>query len=192
TLIGPITDYLIVAVRVKHDLERPIPVLEELAARDDLWVQLRDDVRQWIADLRSLGDTLEQPPRLATARRLMQDARNLAPFAPDQRGLVRFLVASALLHQLLENEPANDAEAAEAWYLLGVCELRVGDTFWLSQADWYLETAIRTAPKSPAAEAAYALLEAETIQSYTGSGGTHVPPSVAAHLAELRELMGRP
>jgi len=73
----------------------------------------------------------------------------------------------------------------------GVAGVLVGTTsgFWVSQADFYLETAIRTDPKAPSAERAYALLEESIIEGYSGSAGVNVPPEESARLAELRALM---
>jgi len=192
-MLGPLTDYLIVAVRVKGDFDRPVPVLEAFAKRPDLWVQLRGDVEQWIRDLRKLRPLRDEPASLATARKLVQEARSAQPLAPDERSLVRYIVASDILHRWLEGGERSAAEQSEAWGLLGVCELQTGDTFWLSQAEFYLETAIRRAPGSESAKRAYELLEAETIESYTGAAGMDLPASASARLAELHELAeGRP
>lgn len=187
-MLGALTDYLLIAIRVKGDAALPIPTLEKFAKRKDLWVQLRSDVAQWIQDLRELGPLLGQPADLAAARRLVQEARTREPLAPDERSLVRYIVASSLLHRGLEAGGGTPKEQSEAWYLLGVCELQSGDTFWLSQAQFYLETAIRRAPGTPPARRAYELLEAETIESYTGAAGTVLPPALAAQLAELHAI----
>jgi len=93
-----------------------------------------------------------------------------------------------LLHRWLEAGQGTPAERSEGFGLLGVCELQTGNDFWVSQAEFYLETAIRTAPGSAPARRAYELLEAETIESYTGASGMDLPPTVAARLAELRAL----
>jgi hypothetical protein len=187
-MLGALTDYLLVSVRVRGDYDRPIPVLEKLAKRPDLWLQLRGDVEQWIRDLRELGALRDQPPSLATARRLIEEARTGLPLGPDQRSLVRYIVASGQLHRWLDAGDHPAAERSEAWKLLGVCELQTGDTFWLSQAEFYLETAIRTAPGTDAARRAYELLEAEMIGSFTGAAGVDLPPSISARLTELRKL----
>jgi hypothetical protein len=192
TMLGPLTDYLLVSVRVKGDFERPIGVLERFAQRPDLWVQLRADVQQWIADLRALRPLAEAPPSLDAARRLVREARGAQPLAPDQRSLVRYVTASSLLHRWLEAGEHAPAEESEAWALLGICELQTGDTFWLSQAEFYLETAIRRAPGSESARRAYELLEAETIESYTGAAGVELPATVSERLTELHPLAEGP
>ena len=82
------------------------------------------------------------------------------------------------------------AELAEAYYLLGLAETRVRHSSWLAEAEFQLETAIRTDPASPWAKRAFALLEEETLAGYSGSGGLHLPDDVRAKLDELRGLVG--
>ncbi len=187
-MLGPLTDYLVTSIRVKSDYERPIPVLVRFAKRPDLWMQLRGDVEQWIRDLRDLRPLGEAPAELAAARQLVEQARASDPFGSDQRPLVRAIVASSLLHRWLAEGEHSTAEQAEALTLLGITEMRIDDTFWLSQAEFYLETAIRRAPGTPTAVRAYELLEAETIASYTGAAGIDLPKSLRERLAELRKL----
>jgi hypothetical protein len=187
-LLGPWADYLVTAVRVKGDARRPIPVVERFAQRPDLWAQLRADVTQWARDLRELGPLLDGPPDLAAARRLVEQARAADPLAPDERSLVRYVVAGTLLNRWLEAGAGTAEQQAEAFHLLGACELRTSDSLWLSQAQFYLETAIRRAPGTAPARRAYELLEAEAIESFTGASGTSLPAPVAAQLTELRAL----
>ena len=52
-----------------------------------------------------------------------------------------------------------------------------------------LQRTIRSAPGSPYAARAYALLEQETLAGYTGSAGLQLPGDVAERLAELRSLI---
>lgn len=187
-----LTDYLVVSIRVKNDYERPVRTLEKFAQRPDLWVRLREDVRQWIRSLQALGPQRDRPPELATARKRIDEARAIVPYPADHAGLVEYVAASSILHRFLDAKPASTRDAAEAWYLLGVSESETTRGFWVSQADVYLETAIRTDPKSPSAEKAYALLEEAVIQGYSGSSGTNVPEAESARLAELRRLIEAP
>ena len=188
-LLLPIIDYLVVSIRVKNDYDRPLPTLEKLSRRPDLWRQLQSDVETWIRALRALRPLRDQEPELATARRLIGEAQQLVPFPADRRGLVHYVVASSILHRYLDAKPRAPRDAGEAYYLLGVTELHIDDTFWVSQADFYLETAIRTAPEEPSADLAFALFEEATLESYTGSAGVNLPDSVARRLDELRKLV---
>ena len=89
-------------------------------------------------------------PDLATARDLIARARSIAKVPADYGPLIHYLVASSVLQRFLATAPPpSNRDAAEAYYLLGLAETHVGDTYWVSQADMYLETAIRLAPKEP-------------------------------------------
>jgi hypothetical protein len=96
------------------------------------------------------------------------------------------VTASSILHRYVATR--SDGEAAEAYYLLGLIETKVGRSFWLSQAEAMLETSIRLAPGTPTAQRAFALLEDFLVAGYTGSGGTHVPPDIQAKLDELQKI----
>jgi hypothetical protein len=78
---------------------------------------------------------------------------------------------------------------AEAYYWLGVAESHIESSYWFSLADQYLETAIRLAPGEPFAANALALLRQRTVEGYTGSAGTNIPPDVQARLDELAGLI---
>ncbi len=189
-LLDPITDYLILAVRVKQDPQRPLPTLEAFARRPDLWRYLRLDVEHWLASLRRLGPEVGTPPRLERARALLDEARAEIRFPADRRALVHYVVASSMLHRYIDAHAAAGGESvAEAYYLLGLVESRIGRNAWVSQAGVLLEESIRRAPKSPFAETAYAILEEETLFDYGGGNGEGLPPEVAANLASLRALL---
>jgi hypothetical protein len=188
-LVAPLAEELVVSIRVKNDYDRPLPVLEALSQRPDLWRRLRSDAEQWNRSLRELRPLRERKPDLATARKLVEEARTITPAPTGRAGLVHYVVASSLLHRFLEAGPKSPRDAAEAWYLLGITEVGTNSGFWVSQADVYLETAIRTDPKAPSTERAYALLEESIVEGYSGSAGVNVPPEESARLAELRALM---
>ncbi len=187
-LVSPLTDYLIVSIRVKGDFERPVPTLQRFAARPDLWRRLRLDAQLWLRSLRELREFADKEPRLAEARQLLEAARMLIGFPADRAALVHYVVASSVLHRFLETD-SPPTELAEAYYWLGLTESRIGDSYWVSQAEVFLETAVRTAPSGPFAERAYALLEEEVILDYSGSDGAHLPETTRKWLAELRELV---
>jgi hypothetical protein len=189
-LLGPLTDYLVISIRVKGDVDGPIEVLERLGRRPDTWENLRVDIEQWIAALRLVKR--EPPaPDLASARRLIEQVSPGARPGSDRQALVRYIVASSLLHRFLDAGPRTDGEVAEAYYWLGLVESRIGRGYWVSQADVYLEASIRLAPRGPFAVPAYRLLEEETVLGFQGETGVYIPPAVAVRLAELRRLVHR-
>jgi hypothetical protein len=188
-LEGRLLEYLTISIRVKQDLRRPRWSLERMAHRPDVPDYLMDDLAAWTSSL----DDLAKRPRIgddgASARALVQDAHLERTPAYDRRGYVYALQASSLLHQHLGASTLDDEELAETYYLLGLTETRASRSLWLSEADVYLETSIRSAPGSPYAARAYALLEQETLAGYTGSAGLQLPGDVAERLAELRSLI---
>jgi hypothetical protein len=189
-LLQPLTQYLTVSIRVKNDLARPVPVLEKLAERPDLWRNLRTDVERWIQTLKSYASEPDRKPTLESARAPLDDAAAIIRFPTDRLVLVHYLVASSRFHRYLEDHPdEGDRDVAEAYYWLGLIESRVGGNYWVSESDFYLETAIRLAPRDPIATQAFALYEEEAILGWTGSSGNNMPPEVRNRVEELRSLV---
>jgi hypothetical protein len=188
TMLGPLTDYLVVCLRVKGNFERPGPVLRGFTGRPDLWRHLRSDVEFWIASIPRLASRGE-PPTLEAARTLLAEAKGVILFPADRRALVHYVVASGILNRYVESHADDGRDVGEAYYLLGVVESRIGRAYWLGQAGFYLETSIRLAPGEPFAEQAYGLLEEEIVLEYTYNYGVHIPEEVAERLAELRNLI---
>jgi tetratricopeptide (TPR) repeat protein len=191
-LLAPLTDYLVVCLRVKEDFDRPLPVLRRFAKRPDLWRYLRADVERWIDALNTLGKRGWGEAGLESARQLIDEARRGILFPADRHALVHYIVASSVLHRYVESHSNGNSGLSEAYYLLGLTETRIGRDYWFSQADFFLETSVRLAPDTESARLAYALLEEETILSYTGSSGTRLPVEVEQRLAELRRLIDAP
>ena len=189
-LLQPLTQYLTVAIRVKNDLARPVPVLEKLAARPDLWRNLRSDVERWVETLKSYASQPMEKPTLESARAPLDEAAAIIRFPTDRQVLVHDLVASSRFHRYLEDRPSEvDRDVAEAYYWLGFIESRVGGSYWVSESDFYLETAIRLAPSDPIAAQAFALFEEEAILGWTGSSGNNMPEEVRSRIEELRSLV---
>jgi hypothetical protein len=186
------TDYLVVSLRALQDFARPVPALEKFAARPDVWENLRADLREWIASVRELAPSARAEPSLGAARELLEQGDLRTRFPADRRALVQYIAASGILHRWLAAHPEAGKEAGEAWYLLGLAELHISRDYWVSQADFFLETSIRTEPRGKFARDAYALLEQETLLGYTGSSGMHLPDDVRRHLAELKKLIAAP
>jgi hypothetical protein len=186
-LIDYLDDYLRVCVRVKGDFERPVRSLDAFAKRADLKRDLRADVTRWIADLRELA--IRGPVEgLAAARQLVEEAEAASKTLGTRALLVRYHAASGALHRLVASLPEGDRRAAEAYYWLGLIEARIGRSSWISQAEPYLEAAIRMAPADPLAQKAYAELR-ESVASTYGVGGGHAPKEVKAWLEELSRLI---
>jgi hypothetical protein len=190
-LMGPFEGYLELCLRVQHDPERAIRTFRRLAEREDLPDRVRLNIDTWIVSLRQLRDAPLAGTALEQARALLAQAQDRERFPDDRRALVPFIAASGVLHRYVSTQTEPGAATGEAYYLLGLIEANVGRTFWASETEHYLEAAIRVGPAEPYADAAFALLEEFVVAGYSGSAGSHVPASVIAHLAELRELIDR-
>jgi hypothetical protein len=189
-LLQPLTQYLTISIRVKNDLARPIPILERLAARPDLWRNLHTDVERWIQALKSYASASTNEPTLESAREPLDEAARIIRFPTDRQVLVHYLVASSRFHRYLEKRSSDvDRDVAEAYYWLGLIESRIGGSYWISESDFYLETAIRMAPSDPIAEQAFALFEEEAILGWTGSSGNNMPAETRSRIEELRALV---
>lgn len=191
-LLDPLISYLKVSIGVKHDFERPRATLRQFSRRADLWEQLRGDVQAWIDALGKLQIYRDRKPELAAARELIQQGRAQQPEPLGRRAIVHYVTASSILHGYLDAHPDPSPQAAEAYWLLGLTECYIGRNYWVSQAGFFLETAIRMAPDQPFAVEAYALLEDQTVLDFAEAGTPQLPPDVVRHLAELKALIGRP
>jgi hypothetical protein len=188
-LQGYLDTYVELCLRVRQQPRRPLQTFEGLAARDDVSPPLRDTLAAWTASLRELKTRTPLQPPLVEARALMARARNRALFPDDRRALIYYVAASGLLNRYVAGPTPSRRDRAEAYYLLGRIESRVGRAFWLSQTEHHLDAAIRGAPGEPFADDAYALLEEFVASGYSGSAGGAVPENVQQRLAELRGLI---
>lgn len=188
---GAFENYLKICLRVKNDYKRAIDTFEEFRTRPDLPQYLDARLERWIADLVELkkGECKKQPDPLHRGRVLVRDAQYRSTFPNDPQGLVRFVSASGCFHRYLQSAPDDPERLAETYYLLGVTESYVSPSYWRSETDFLLETAIRIAPTSVYGRMAYNFLEEYTVSGYTGSSGVNVPPDVQDRLDELRELV---
>jgi len=188
-LLGPITDYLTISIRVKGDFDRPAQTLRQLAQNPHVWEQLRLDIEGWIAALESIKGRVGRKPDLATARELLDEGKRMVDYPQDHAALVHFVAASAILERYVAEHREPSPELAEAYYRLGVVQATIGRNYWVTEAPFLLETAIRMAPDQPFARDAYALLERELLLQYEGADEEELPAPDAAWLAELRGLM---
>jgi hypothetical protein len=186
---GYLSDYLAITIRVRGKLARAARQLESFRKRPDMPAYLADLLETWTRALTALDVPTPPGQEVERARQVLAEASQLRRFPADRAGLVHDLVASGLLHRAVSAAGPPSAATSEAYYLLGVTELRIGTSAWLTEPEAYLEVAIRAAPGSAPARRAYVVLEESTLLGYTGSGGEgELPPEVARWLAELRRL----
>jgi tetratricopeptide (TPR) repeat protein len=186
---GMLDDYLKVALRVRDERQRARRTLESFAKREDITSYLRSQATEWVRAIDETDAADAGGVDLATARRLVHEARQKNVFPADRHGLAHFVIASGILQRYIESRPKDDADVTEALYLLGVCESHTTRSIWVSETEFYLESAVRKSPASPYARLALEFLDSYVTSEYTGSGGVMVPEEVRARLKELRGLI---
>jgi hypothetical protein len=188
-MLGPLTDYLVVAIRVLGDYERPILLFKKFAQREDLWPSLREDVGEWIVALPSLQERAAGASTVTSARAIVEEGEALDEYGDGQGSLLHFIVASSILERYIDAHPEASAELGEAYYLRGILETRIGRNYWVTTAPFFLEESIRIAPTGSFAAEAIIVLEREMLAAYEGSDIEELPDEEEAHLAELRALI---
>jgi hypothetical protein len=189
-MMGPLTDYLVVSIRVKGDFDGPEAMLREFGQRSDLWPSLRRDVGHWIESIPELRRKADQPS-VASARAIIEEADANDEHGDGQSGLMHLVVASGILERFIDSHQDPDGNLGEAFYLLGTLEARIGRNYWVTPAPFLLEESIRLAPGGPFADDALGILESEIHAVYEGSDVEVLPADDAQRLHELRELIDR-
>jgi tetratricopeptide (TPR) repeat protein len=179
--------YLIINIRVKGDMERPIPMLELVAERSDPQSAWGRDVEIWLESLQALRDQPYTGEPLETAREMLSTADS-ASYPSRRSALVEYIAASSLLNRYLRSNPPDTKDVSEAHYLLGLAEFRIRPDEWLPHAELYLEVSIVLAPDAKWAKPAYELLVEKIDQTY-GQSPNGPPPEVEERLRELKQAI---
>lgn len=188
---------LAVAVRVRRD-----PALaSELVSRivDSKWapIYLRLNAREWKVSLKEWEKELkkakakdaQKPEKLLSQAKalLAQGWSHTADALPTKAGLVDFLRASTLLHDLMGTDTKPDVYGEGLYYAgLAAESLREINLWTLHEA--YYESCIRYQPYTNLAKKCYLRLESLLLSSYTTYGGGFLPANVRDNLAELKSL----
>lgn len=180
--------YLIVNIRVKGDMERPIPTLEFVGERSEPQSAWHRDIEVWLESLEQFRDLPLIGDPLASARQII-DSADSSDFPSQRSALVEYIAASSLLHRYLVSRPSVAMHVSEAHYLLGLAEYHIHRDEWLPHAELYLEIAIVLAPDAKWAVPAYKLLVEKLHQSYRQSPNGALPPEVEERLRELRQAI---
>lgn len=178
----PLVDYLVLAVRVKNDPDRPLKTFAELLKRP-LPAPIKSDLESWQKSLKLVKQRGKNQNDLQFARILIKDGTR------DRHGLVNYIFASRFLKDHLTQPKISSQDKAETYYQLGICELSIGESLLSGESGMYLEEAIRLAPKATFAKRAFELYEESVTLGYTGSSGIHLPPDEKARLDELRKMV---
>jgi hypothetical protein len=186
--IGSFEGYLKICIRVERDPQRAKRTLEQFGGRRDVPLSMNKNIKTWTNTLGVLQANGFGGDELTRSRSLIAEGQGLNEFPADRKGLVHFVVASALLHNYVNSKPDSKNDMATAFYQLGVAESYIAVSRWVSETEFYLDRAIRLDPGSDEAMRAYEFLEAYMMRGYSGSSGTQIPEDVQQRLDELRKL----
>jgi hypothetical protein len=182
-------DYLRIVIRVHREFPRAIKALEAFQKRPDVPRYLRQHLTTWVETLKSLQEDKSGGDELGYAEKLIQQGQQRNRFLADRQGLIYFAVASSDLHRYVSRDSKSPSQLAEAYYLLGVTDSYIPRSSWISETEFFLEQAIRLAPKSPVAKNAYSFLEEYIMMGVTGSDYSEFSSNLYPQLNELRRLI---
>ncbi len=190
---GTLIDYVDVSISVKQDFAPVRSMLDKLQARADLPYYMNRHAETWKKSMDALEPEIVAPPSVARARELFYTASGMSAAPAGRERVIHDLLAASMLRRIVDQQQPTEMPnelLAEAYYLLSIIELRTISTdSVVPQMEFLLEAAIRSDPKGPFAERAYALLEEYSYFSYAGVPwfGTDEP---MIKMGELRSMIG--
>lgn len=182
-----------VAVRAKDDPAVTVQLLEAQLERTDLPASVRRSLSPLLAEAtawkREAWPAAAQTPQaLFDKGRALVDAANaVGSVLPREEHRISLLRATAYLTLALDQQPRAKWRG-EALYLLGAATGAAADPALWDLDGVFLEACVREGPHTAIAAQCYDLLAERTFFGFTGSGGTRVPPEVAAKLDALKAL----
>jgi hypothetical protein len=188
--MGAFEGYLKICLRVRGDVPRAVDTLKRFARRTDVPPYLADYVQTWLNALRDYPRGPAGDDALERARQLSARGAAVQNYPGDRSGMIYYIAASGLLHGFLDGTTRSASERCEAYYLMGLAEMGISRLSWLSEVEYFLESAIRTCPGTPEAMRSYGALEEYILTTYSGSAGLDVPDEVDARLEALWRLAG--
>lgn len=184
---------LAIVVRVKRDSD----LANEMVSRiiDARWapVYLRLNALTWKRSIEQWEkerpvSELNAKEQFRLAKLLINKGNQLRATSPlGQAGLIYFLRASSILHELLAQSP-NQAQYGEELYHAGLAAEALRDmNLWTLQEAYY-EACIRHSPRTALAKKCYVRLEQIQLSGYATDDGGALPREVRDRLIELKGL----
>ena len=180
---------LSVIVRFKQDPDRAMFLTEAIIKSKSATFAMKESAKQWKKDIRVWQD--EKNKKYATDKDLIEAARPLAAIDAADVPLgghneVRFLRASALMHDLLRRFPKSNY-AAESLYYIGLSYDALREIGLWSLQEMYYLACIDKAPNTEQSAKCFRRFEESVTLGYSGSSGTHMPSAVRRHLDGVKQ-----
>jgi hypothetical protein len=186
-------EYVAVLVRVRDDRPATEALLQAQVKREGLPPFIARLLTQWLEDARAWkADPFDRatrtPLQLFTKARTLITASGAAQSAlTDERRFISLQRAGGYLHAALAADPKATFRG-EALYLLGVASAASNDPLLWELDSLYLEGCIRENAHTALARKCADRMYDRAWFSWSGSGGTDIPPDVSQRLGELRVL----
>ncbi len=183
----PLIEYLVINIRVRGDAASVLKTLQSMKL--DAYPELvKKDLTAWVSALKA--DQAQKPKgsSLSQAKNHMKKALVSMEYPRDRVGLIHYIFASKLLHEVVQSKEVPAPEKADAYYHLGIAELGIGSPLFADEPNAYFEEAIRLQPKTALARKAFAQFQENILFSYTGSSGTNLPDDEKAKIEQLKSL----
>jgi hypothetical protein len=178
---------LLIATRIDQKPSEGAATLQRVLEKSKLPEEDAREANQWIKELTLWASEKTSPSRITVAFAEQLITGGAASTSTHRQNDVSLLRGTAILHQLLEQGSLKKELRPQALYLLGFAYTKLPLFFSESWAEMYLERCIKEFPGSANAKRAFAAYRDQTIDDYTGTGGTNIPDEIKLHLEELRK-----
>ncbi|RYZ85621.1 MAG: hypothetical protein EOP04_15565 [Proteobacteria bacterium] len=185
--LDPLVEYMILGLRVKNDRNQVENTLKSIKL--DLYPEIvKNDINSWVKSLEELKKEKPASSMFLEAKNQMTLAKQSLEYPQDRKGLVRYIIASRILNDVVQDKSLPTLERAEAYYNLGLCENIIDVNFFSDQSLAYFEETIRLAPRSELSKKAFAQFEDIVRFSFSGSAGTSIPESEKEKMRSLKKM----
>ena len=156
----------------------------------------RQQLKGWISGLDKLNAQQMVEPKKLTffylkklVKQYIGDASQFQAelFSTPEEEVARVWLRGRLYHYLNNQPPADQVPAILYW--LSICDRTLGYDFNYSFADIYLKDCITRFPENPYAKKCFKEYESFLTLSYSGSGGTFLPPEVEDEIYSLKKIL---
>jgi hypothetical protein len=171
---------------------------EKMMEKINLWKKLypieiyQKSLEGWAEGIKKLSSLPEPEMKFSSIKAWMvkllgQNENTYGVLAEPQVELIYFKLKD-LLYSYLTTKATNK-EVPEILFYLAVSEKSLNYTFFYSLADGYLQACIKNYPRTPFARKCFEEYKNFIEFSYTGSGGSDIPPDVKKDLETLKNLI---
>jgi hypothetical protein len=182
---------LAITIRFNHDTNASLGIIEEALRLPTVPAVTKLTILHWKNSLETWKKEtpvtdLKPSTIKEKIKELLAQGETLKKY-PDDAGLIVYLRASALAHDLLRMAPAG-AQVAEGLYYAGRAHasLREGPVFFMPEM--YFEACIKQLPHSSMAKTCYKEYSDRTILNYSGTAGTLLPEGVQEEMDQLKKI----